>query len=107
MQKYSRTPALEFLPSECIYLDAQKIIRIGYQFPCMEFPNCITYFGVHDHSEYLHLDMLLLPIDIYTGNSYGYSQNAWYKFGYDIRELMLQYMPEENISNVQTLYDRQ
>lgn len=68
---------INFSPEELKYLDRKKILECGYWISETQFTGCMTYFAVHDHSEYMHLDMLINPINIYTGNMYGCNRSGW------------------------------
>ena len=60
---------INFAPEELKYLDEWKILGIGYWISETELSDCMTYFAVHDHSEHLHLGMLINPIYISVGKN--------------------------------------
>lgn len=91
-------------PEELKYLDAWKILQMGYWISETEFSDCMTYFAVHDHSDYMHLDMLINPINIYNGNMYGCSKAGWNAIGKQLNEYMKNYIPEEKIGKLQIAF---
>ena len=97
---------IEFSPSELEYLDENKILETGYVISQLDMAECITFFGVHDHSEHLHLDMMICPYSIYTGKAWHLSKSFLWKIGLDIKEHLIHYMPEEAISKLQTVWGR-
>lgn len=70
------------------------------------FPNATVEESVHDHSEHLHLDMMIFPYSIYDGKAYHISKKSLYKIGMDIQKYLLKYVPQENMSQIQPVYGR-
>ncbi len=97
---------IQFAPSELVYLDHSKVLEIGYFISLYDMPECITFFAVHDHSEHLHLDMMIFPYSIYDGKAYHISKKSLYKIGMDIQKYLLKYVPQKNISQIQPVYGR-
>lgn len=95
---------INFAPKELEYLDSQKILMIGYWISEMGFNGCQTYFAVHDHSDWLHLDMMINPVNIYTGMMYGCGKGGWNAIGYSLCEYLKNFMPEECIGELQVVY---
>ena len=94
----------EFAPSECQHLDRKKVLGIGYDIAEKEFPNYITYFSVHDNKEHLHLHMMLSTVMLHNGRMYGSGKKGWRCIGYDVHGLLNQFVPEEDIGDLQ-IYD--
>jgi hypothetical protein len=103
--RYALHVILAFAPSESKYLDHTKALEIGYYLAQTEFTNCMCYFGVHDHScyegtnqLYLHIDMMLVPFDIFNGKSYDCGKPGWIKIIYDVAAYLQKYVPVSEIS---------
>ena len=85
---------IAFSADELAFLDADKILDIGYYLSINEFTNCITFFGVHDNTALLHLHMLIIPINIKLGTMYGCNKQGWYAIEKRLRIYMTKYIPE-------------
>lgn len=94
----------ELAPSECQHLNRRKILEMGYDVAEKEFPNCMTYFGVHDNTDNLHLHMMLSTVMLHNGKMYGCGTKGWRSIGYDVHDYLKQFVPEEDIGGLQ-IYD--
>ena len=104
---------VQFAPSESKHLDHQKVLDIAYYIAEHEFPYCICFFGVHDHSCYngtdqlfLHIDMMILPFHIITGEGYDCGKPGWFKIGADVASYLQRYVPKEDITQPVVYYGR-
>lgn len=111
--RYALHLILRFAPSETKYLDHIKALDIAYYLAEAAFSNCMCYFAVHDHScykgtnqVYLHIDMMIVPFDIFNGKSYSCGKAGWYKIGYDIATYMEKFIPASDISKCEVFYGR-
>ena len=93
-----------FSPEEVIFLNRRSVLEIGYYLAQTEFTNCMTYFAVHDHTDLLHLDMLIIPIDVYTGNMYGCGKAGWNCIMAKLKMFLHNYMPESVMGSFQVAY---
>lgn len=90
-----------FAPSECKSLNRRTILNIGYQLAEKEFPDCTTYFAVHDHSENLHLHMLVGTVKHSDGRMYACGPRGWRSIGHSVADFLKEYVPEEDIAELQ------
>lgn len=97
---------INFSPEELRYLDRKKILEIGYWISETQFKNHMTYFAVHDHSECLHLDMLINTVNILTGNMYGCGNAGWNAVANEIHEHLKLYVPDETIISRQITFPK-
>lgn len=95
---------IEFSPDELKYLSMLQILAIGHHIAQTEFVGCMTYFAVHDHTENLHLDMLLIPINIREGIMYGCNRAGWNGIETRLLTYLKNFMPEEAVSGFQVSY---
>ena len=95
---------INFAPSELTYMDPWTILKVGYWISETEFNGCQTYFAVHDHSKWMHLDMIINPVNIYTGKMYGCGKGGWNAIGYRLCEYLKNFMPEECVNELQIVY---
>ena len=64
------------------------ILQIAYYLAETEHKGCLTYFAVHDNVKCLHIDMLIVPIVLYTGNMYGCNKPGWIKIACNLKEYL-------------------
>lgn len=95
---------INFSAEELKYLSARHLLLIGHHVATTEFPRCMTYFAVHDHTNLLHLDMLLVPINVQTGLMYGCNNHGWNAIEMRLRDYLHNFMPEETIGGHQVSY---
>lgn len=95
-----------FSPEEAAYLTHMYVLQIGYFLAQTEFAEYMAYFAVHDHTELLHLDMLINPINIHTGLMFGCNRSGWYGIGSRLQEHLLRYMPEGAIRELQVTFSK-
>ena len=88
---------IEFSPEECQFLNQQVILQIGYWLTAMYFANYVTYFAVHDHTELFHLDMLVFPVNMITGEIINYGKPTWYYMVSQLAEYLKGFVPIEKI----------
>lgn len=97
---------IAFSKEEMEYLTPWKVLEIGYYISETEFAECMTYFAVHDHTELLHLDMLVIPIKVCTGKMYGCPRAGWSGIELRLREYLLDNMPESAVGGFQTAFEK-
>lgn len=95
---------VNFSSEELEYLTAIQILEIGHYLSMTEFPDCMTYFAVHDHSDKLHLDMLIFPLNIHNGRMYGCQKKGWNAIEIRLQKYLLNYMPAEVVGKFQVAY---
>lgn len=95
---------IAFSEEEVKYLNHMKILEIAYHVANTEFSGCMTYFAVHDHTEHLHIDMLVFPLNIHTGRMYGCQREGWNAIEIRLQDYLQKYMPEEAIGGFQVNY---
>lgn len=88
---------IEFSPEECQFLNQQMILQIGYWMAGTYFTNYVTYFAVHDHTAKLHLDMLVFPVNMITGEIINYGKSTWYDMASQLAEYLKIIIPEEKV----------
>lgn len=97
---------INFSEIELKYLNERVILEIGYHVAMTEFAGCMTYFAVHDHSDSLHLDMLIFPLDIRTGKMYGCNRAGWSAIETRLIEYLKNYMPVDAVGGFQTAFTK-
>lgn len=95
---------INFSESELKYLNERQILGIGYHVAITEFAGCMTYFAVHDHSDSLHLDMLIFPLDITNGRMYGCNRAGWSAIEARLMKYLENFMPVEAVGLFQTAF---
>lgn len=97
---------IEFSSEENKYLTSERMLQIGYHIAETEFIGCPTYFAVHDHGAQLHLDMLLIPMDVYTGLMYGCDKSGWRRIEINLIQYLKGIMPEECVGGIQVSFGK-
>lgn len=97
---------VNFSPEELSYLSPKQVLEIGYYIAQTEFADCMTYFAVHDHTDLLHLDMLIIPINIHTGRMYSCGRAGWSGIETRLQKYLLNYMPESAVGEFQTAFTK-
>lgn len=93
-----------FSPEEQAYLSRKSVLEIGYYLAQSEFTNCMTYFAVHDNTELIHIDMLIIPIDVYTGKMYACGKAGWNCIELKLKAFLQNYIPKSMIGSFQVAY---
>lgn len=93
-----------FSPDECKYITKADLLSIGYHIAETEFSDCITYFAVHDHTDNLHIDMLIDTVKITDGKMYGCNLAGWRAVGNHLIQTLEEYIPKDKISPVQVSF---
>ena len=97
---------INFSDTELKYLNERMVLEIGYHVAMTEFAGCMTYFAVHDHTDLLHLDMLIFPVDIRTGKMYGCNIAGWSAIEARLIEYLKNYMPVDAVGGFQTAFTK-
>lgn len=105
-QRYAMHEILTFSPEECKYLDHKKVLEIGYHMAESAFPDCISFFAVHDHSNLLHLDLMVIPIDLHTGSNYDCGSAGAYHICSDVTSYLEKYVPKDKISKTRIAFGK-
>lgn len=95
-----------FSEEEAAYLTLLQALEIGYFISETEFAECMTYFAVHDHTGLLHIDMLVIPINVRKGYMYGCGKGGWHAIVFRIQRHLLNYMPESAIGDFQMAFEK-
>lgn len=93
-----------FSPEETSYLSRRTLLSIAYYIAETKFAGCMTYFAVHDNTELLHIDMLLISINMNTGNMYACSKQGWNKIALNLQSYLKTIMPEDAVGGIQVAY---
>ncbi len=101
---------ITFNDEERAYLTEQMLIQITYEFVQQAFPCCMTYFAVHDISTIgevkLHVHIMLIPINIYTGQTWSAGVKGWYKVGWIFTNICAAHIPIEVLGKPNVKYGR-
>lgn len=97
---------VNFSSEELVYLSPIQVLEIGYHIAQTEFTDCMTYFAVHDHTSLLHLDMLIIPINIHTGKMYSCGRAGWSGIETRLQKYLVNYMPESMVGEFQTAFTK-
>lgn len=96
-----------FSPKEAEHLTKKDALKLAYEVAETEFEGCMTYFAVHDNTSLIHIDMLVDPLNVYTGKMYGCHKAGWWSIGNRFIERMKLYVPEEDIGELQIPYGKE
>lgn len=93
-----------FSQEEDQYLTEKQALEIAYRIAEREFQYCPTYFSVHNHTETKHIDMLILPINLQTGNMYGCNRRGWNAIESRLIQDLENFVPKACIGGHQVAY---
>ena len=97
---------INLAPSELEYLSKMQVLQIEYFVANAVCADCMTYFSVHDHSELLHIDMLVILIHLDTGLMYGCNKAGWHAIEGRLMEYLQNFMPESAVGEFQVSFDQ-
>ena len=91
-------------------LSPEALLTLTYRFVGQAFPRCMTYFAVHDRQPEtgakLHVHVMLIPIDLYTGASWSAGNAGWYHIAHSFCNLLAHYVPPQDLKAPQVTFGR-